>query len=178
MQGNIIPGLVMLNFKRKKALNQILRDYLIGFTLFITIFAVAGMDAGSAKSAQMTTGETYFERTDAPTVDKLAPQHNLAKFIAQSLTPEYGVEYRSKYRNENEAATKNGNLDNASTYREQQITGTDMNAIQALQIFSSDALYLAFIAMLFASMFTITIGFWRNVRREYASPRRTGWRRD
>ena len=169
----------MLNFKRKKALIQILRDYLVGLALFITIFAVAAMDAGSAWPAQMTTGETYFERTDDPTVDKLEQQHNLARFITESLTPEYGT----KYRTDKEALTKNGlinnvSLANASISKDQQLTGTDMNVTHALQIFSSDALYLAFIAVLFASMFTITIGFWRNVRREYASPRRTGWRRD
>ena len=167
----------MLNFKRKMALYQVLKDYLVGFSLFITIFAVAAMDAGSAWTAPLTTDETLIERTDDATVDKIAPQHNLAKFLSESLKPEYGTEYQFKTHIDHKAAlssTPSGSTLN----KEQQLTGTDMNLTSTAQIFSSDALYLAFIAMLFATMFTITIGFWRNVRREYASPRRTGWRRD
>ena len=147
----------MLSFTRKKMLIQILKDYSFGFGLFITIFAVAGLDARSAWPAQMTTAETIIEKTTDATVDKIAPQHNLAKLLSESHQTDF------------ETATNN---------QEQQFKRSDMTASTALQIFSSNALFLAFIALLFASMFTLTSAIWRNVRREYASPRRTGWRRD
>jgi len=146
----------MINFKTKQLIIQHLKDFSFGIGLFITIFTVAALDAKSAWTAQMNFNDTQIERTDFLTVDKIVPQHNMAKFIRQSFEPEYAM---------------------ASNTGVEQFTGGNMDAINAAQIYSSDALYLAFIAMLFASMFTLTIGFWRYARREYASPRRARWRR-
>ena len=161
----IKPGHDMRHFALKKAIYQTLKDFSLGIGLFITIFSLAAFDAKTPESPPNqninTITETIIDWTETNTetniVDKLQPQHNLATFIRESLKPEYTV-------SSNQAA-------------DHQI-GATMITANTYQFLWSDALYLTFIAFIFASMFTLTIGLSRYVRRESASPRRTGWRRD
>ena len=160
----------MRHFALKKVIYQTLKDFSLGIGLFITIFSLAAFDAKTPESSPNqninTITETIIDWTETNTetniVDKHQPQHNLATFIRESLKPEYTV-------SSNTARSNRG--------ADHQI-GATMNTANAFQTLWSDALYLTFIAFIFASMFTLTIGLSRYVRRESASPRRTGWRRD
>jgi len=146
----------MRKFTRNRLIYQTLKDFGFGLTLFIATISMATLDSRCAWTAPHTSAHNSTIAQDAPSVDNLKPQHNIAAFIRDSLRPEYA------------AATEQSPAVQAERHRNMSIS---------MQFLSANALQYTFIAFLFASMFTLTFGFWRYLRREYASPRRTKWRR-
>ena len=148
----------MRRFTRNKLIYQTLKDFGFGLTLFLATLSVATLDARIAWPAAGTIAQNATDTNGriAPFVDNITAQHNVAAFIRNSLKPEYTGTTAQTPANQAEKT---------------------MNMDYPMQFLSLNALHYTFIAILFASMFTLTFSFWHYLRREYASPRRTTWRR-
>ena len=133
-----------------------LKDYCFGLALFLMTTSMATLDSRVAWTAPNTIAQKATGTRIAPSVEKLKAQHNVAVFISNPLKPEYSGIINSKPDLKDERR---------------------INMETPMQIISANALDYALIGFLFASMFTLTFSFWRYLRREYASPRRTKWRR-
>lgn len=150
----------MRKFARNRLIYQTLKDFSFGLALFLATISMATLDSRSAWPAPDRSARNSTIAQEAASVDNSNAQHNIAAFIRDSLRPEYA------------AATKQ--LRGQQTERHRNMS---ISMQFPMQLLSDNALQYSFIAFLFASMFTLTFGFWRYLRREYASPRRTKWRR-
>ncbi len=153
----------MRKFTRNRLIYQTLKDFGFGLTLFIATISMATLDSRCAWPAPGTIAQNSTIARNAPSVDNLKAQHNIAAFIRESLRPEYAA-----MSEQSPGLLAERQLNRAESH---------LNMSTSMQFLSANALQYSLIAFLFASMFTLTFGFWRYLRREYASPRRTKWRR-
>ncbi len=146
----------MHRFTRKKIIKQSLRDFGFGLGLFAAIISMATIDARRAWPASDIIQHVENKGPNARSVDKLNGHHNLAAFIRNSLITDY---------TQLSTTTRAVQAPNATSRKNR------------MHFYAANMLHYTLIAFMFASMFTLTFGFWRYLRREYASPRRTKWRR-